>query len=198
MASDALVGTPYGVGFATFDLPGNVNPGLFQNKEFTLTEKNGRVFYAAFDQQPVRAAIREVLGLEQPLLGGGRGLKVKIHFLFIGNEPLDLTLRAGVPLRQVVNVRDDAQAHDAALAEWWDEYTKPSRALLKNDEYPPVVDNYLQLMLAHRLGIEAPRERMITQLIKGDGGGIGESLGVVLGSESIRLDMQKDRWLSGA
>lgn len=191
----ALLGQPFGVGYATFELPGDTDLSIFQNRELVLTEKRGRAYYMTYDGQPVRTALRNLLGLQTTLLG--QPIKVKVHFLFVGVEPLELTLHADRPHALVITPVDDRAAFQPALAEWWDHYTQWSRKLFQNDEYPLVADQYLQLMLGRRLGLAAPKEPLWSSILA-NGGGLNKALGTILGAESVRLALQKDRWLREA
>ena len=78
---EAIAGEPYGVGRWTVSLPAGVNPGLLGNSGFTLTEKNGRAMFQAFQSEPLRSGVREFLGRPQT---------VTVYFLFTGNQPLEL------------------------------------------------------------------------------------------------------------
>ncbi len=191
----AYLGQPFGVGYATFELPGDTDLSIFQNRELVLTEKRGRAYYMTYDSQPMRTALRNLLGLQSTLLG--QPIKVKVHFLFVGIEPLELTLHADRAHTLVITPQDDRAAFQPALAEWWDNYTKWSRKLFQNDEDPLVADQYLQLMLGRRLGLAAPKEPLWSSLLA-DGGGLNKALGTILGAESVRLALQKDRWLREA
>src|SRR5688572_24794277 len=71
---EAVVGAPFGVGRISVRMP-DARPGLFGERDFTLSEAGGRVFYAVFESQPVRAILREVLNRPQD---------VTVHFLFTG------------------------------------------------------------------------------------------------------------------
>lgn len=187
----AFLGQPFGVGYAHFELPPDTDLSIFQNRELVLTEKRGRAYYMTYDNQPVRTAIRNLLGLETTLLG--RPIKVQVYFLFVGIEPLELTLHADRLHTLTVTPTDNRAAFQPVLAEWWDHYTKWSRKLFQNDEYPLVADQYLQLMLGRRLGLQPPKEPLWTSVLA-DGGGVNKALGTVLGAESVRLALQKERW----
>ncbi len=187
----AYLGQPFGVAHASFELPADTDLSIFQNRELVLTEKRGRAYYMTYNNQPVRTAIRNVLGLDTTLLG--RPIKVQVYFLFVGIEPLELTLHADRPHTITVTPTDNRAAFQPALNEWWDHYTKWSRKLFQNDEYPLVADQYLQLMLGRRLGLQPPKEPLWTSVLA-NGGGLNKALGTVLGAESVRLALQKERW----
>jgi hypothetical protein len=181
---EAITGTPFGVGRVSIQLP-EARPRFFGEREFTLAEANGRVFYAAFDFQPVRAILREILNRPQ---------NVTVHFLFVGNEPLELELFAPSAVRMRVIPGRDPAGHKRLLAAWWDQYTRAAERAARTDEYPQLVDQYLVSMLAARLQLEPPRidRRSFKQP------DVEQSLGVLLGTESMRLRMQEEVMLSSA
>jgi hypothetical protein len=179
---EAIAGAPFGVGRLSIRLP-DARPGFFGERDFTLTDAQGRVFYAAFDFQPVRAILREVLNRPQT---------VTVHFLFTGNEPLDLELFAPSAVRMRVVPRRDPVAHDRLLAQWWEQYTDAATRAARTDEYPQLVDSYLLSMLSQRL--ELPPTQIDRRLFPQPD--LDESLGVLLGTESIRLKVQ-DEVMSG-
>ncbi|MEX2138286.1 MAG: hypothetical protein WD894_03440 [Pirellulales bacterium] len=180
---EAIAGAPFGVGRLSVRLP-DARPGLFGERDFTLTDAQGRVFYAAFDFQPVRAILREVLNRPQT---------VTVHFLFTGEEPLDLELFAASSVRMRVVPRRDPGAHDRLLAQWWEQYTDAAARAARTNEYPQLVDGYLLSMLSQRLDLAPPQidRRFFPQP------DLEQSLGVLLGTESIRLKVQ-DEVMSGA
>jgi|GEM_PF-489783 len=192
--AEAVVGVPFGAGYARFELPANADLSIFTHRDFTLVEKNGRVFYTAYDHEPVKNALREALNLKQTILG--KPFTVTIHYLFTGNEPLELTLYTPTPQSLTVTPQDNPQLHEDRLHDWWDQYGKAAKRAFSNGEYPQVADMYLLMTLSRRLNLEPPREGLIQSFLSNDG---AESiLGTLLGTESIRLAMQKETLLSTA
>jgi hypothetical protein len=187
----AFLGQPFGVAYANFELPPDTDLSIFQNRELVLTEKRGRAYYMTYDNQQIRTALRNLLGLQTTLLG--RPVKVGVHFLFVGTEPLELTLHADRAYTLTITPQENRAAFQPALADWWDHYTKWSRKLFQNDEYPLVADQYLQLMLGRRLGLQPPKEPLWTSVLA-NGGGLNKAVGTLLGAESVRLALQKERW----
>jgi hypothetical protein len=180
---EAVVGAPFGVGRISVRVP-EARPALFGERDFTLSEANGRVFYAAFEFQPVRALLRDVLNRPQD---------VTVHFLFTGGEPLELELFTSGAVRMQVVPRSDPAAHERLLAGWWEQYTAAARRSAGADEYSQLVDGYLLAMLASRLRLP-PAEidrRLFTQPE------LDQSLGVLLGTESMRLQLQQLIMLTG-
>jgi hypothetical protein len=180
---EAVVGAPFGVGRISVRVP-EARPALFGERDFTLSEANGRVFYAAFEFQPVRALLRDVLNRPQD---------VTVHFLFTGGEPLELELFTSGAVRMQVVPRSDPAAHERLLAGWWEQYTAAARRSAGADEYSQLVDGYLLAMLASRLRLP-PAEidrRLFTQPE------LDQSLGVLLGTESMRLQLQQQIMLTG-
>jgi hypothetical protein len=175
---EAIAGAPFGLGRLSVRVP-DARAGFFGERDFTLTDSQGRVFYAAFESQPVRAILREVLNRPQT---------VTVHFLFTGNEPLDLELFAGSPVRMRLVPRRDPGAHDRLLAEWWEQFTNATGRAARTDEYPQLVDSYLLSMLSQRLDLPPPQiDRSLFPQPE-----LEQSLGVLLGTESVRLQVQDE------
>ena len=82
--------------------------------------------------------------------------------------------------------------HERLLAEWWKELNaKPGGLLQSKPDYPPLVKNYIQSMLAVQLGLPLPdagkNEDWWTQ--------IEQHLGLFLGTESVLLAAERGRML---
>jgi hypothetical protein len=181
----AVAGSPFGVGRITVQLPPDRSGSIFDEPPLTLTEPNGRVFYPVAIDTPVRAAIRELLARPRP---------ATVYFLFTGEEPLDLTLFGPSGVAQRATVMRDPQLHSQLLAEWWKQYTAAIRRPNRSDDYPHLVDAYLTSMLANRLSlppVEWPRGLLAEKLPE-----MGQTLGLVLGTESARLAIERDTMLN--
>jgi hypothetical protein len=87
---------------------------------------------------------------------------------------------------QVVPRRDPA-AHDRLLAGWWEQYTAAARRSAGANEHSQLVDAYLLAMLSGRLRLPPPEidRRLFSQPQ------LDQSLGVLLGTESMRLQLQQ-------
>ncbi|HZZ29769.1 MAG TPA: hypothetical protein VFE46_17370 [Pirellulales bacterium] len=198
---EAFAGEPYGVGRWTVALPPGVNPALLGNNGFTLTEKTGRTLYQAFQAEPLRTAAREILGRPQT---------ATVYFLFTGDAPLDLQLYAPVAASISVTPQHDPVGHERLISDWWVKYTRQANRIDRPADYPPLVDNYLLTTLARRLNlppasqISPPPIRLLADgLLNSATGGqpklptaqtgdeqANHQLGLLLGSESLRNEMQ--------
>src|SRR6476619_2515708 len=96
---EALIGRPFGVGQVSIS---GLELGIDASRVF-VEEKNGRVFYPAVAQGVFGKLIGQVLGgaTERPTSGA------TIHFLFRGDEPLELTIYVPQPISIVVQPRTD-------------------------------------------------------------------------------------------
>ncbi len=141
---EAFVGQPYGVGRWTVQLPAGVNPALLGNNLFTLTEKNGRAMFQAFQAEPMRTVAREFLGRPQT---------ATVYFLFTGDGPLELQLYAPTAVATVVTPRKDAVGQARLLDDWWVKYARQFNRIDRPSDYPDLVDNYLLSMLSRRLNL---------------------------------------------
>ena len=135
---------PYGVGRWTVQLPPGVNPALLGNSMFTLTEKNGRAMFQAFQAEPLRTVAREFLGRPQT---------ATVYFLFTGDGPLELQLYAPTAVATIVTPRRDPVGQARLLDDWWVKYTRQANRIDRPTDYPDMVDNYLLTTLSRRLNL---------------------------------------------
>jgi hypothetical protein len=180
---DALAGEPFGVGRLTIEMAGPSQPDVLGLAGLGLAEKDGRVLYPVLDQRPFRAMLRDLLGASS-----GRAT---VYFLFRGKPPLQMKVQGQTLHEFKLDPRNDPRAHRRLLEAWWLAYAPPPRLLGGKADDPPMLENYLQSMLARRLGFVVP-ERDGKKSWQDQ---LGEDLGVFLGTESIRMALQQDRML---
>ena len=185
-----------GKGSVTVDLGGGETaavPVIF------LNEEHGRVLYPA----QARGTGRGVRGLIRGVLNGAddapRGNTA--YFLFRGEEPFDLTVYSPEKFQTRVHPRRDDNLHRELLAQWWASYRSDGgQGLLSSGpEYPREVENFLQLTLARRLNLPAPRQQRlgleaITRLLGQPE--IGSAYAPLLGTDSLKADLQREILLS--
>jgi hypothetical protein len=177
---DAISGQPFGVGRVSLQAP-EARPSFFGERDFVLHDRNNRVFYAAFVSEPIRAVLRDLLNRPQ---------NVTVFFLFIGEEPLDLSLSVAAGGRIRIQPRRDDVAHGRLLDNWWQEYTDSTRRAGGTSEYPRMVDEYLTTMLAGRLGLRLPeRSFSLFDLNRRE---LDITLGELTGAEPTRLRIQRE------
>lgn len=178
---EAYAGRPFGVARATVG-------GLFSadnlptgDSAIEVAEAGGRVFYPAVQSGPGRRFFRNLLDTR---------VTVTVYFLFRGDAPLDVTLYAGRPYRARVEPIPDRRGHERFMGEWWREYNRNLNALSSRGGFPPLVQNYLISTLGRRLQLPIRRQGNIRDRSDAD-----QVLGLVLGTDSIRIAMQKERLL---
>jgi hypothetical protein len=199
--TEAYAGQPYGVGRWTVQLPQGVNPALLGNSGFTLSEKNGRVMFQAFQAEPLRTMAREFLGRPQT---------ANVYFLFTGDGPLDLQLYAPVATATTITPQRDPVGHERLLSDWWVRYTRQANRIGRPADYPSLVDNYLLSMLSRRLNlppasqIPAPPIRLLADSLLGSATGgaatltgaqssdeqFNREIGLLLGGDGLRSELQ--------
>ncbi len=151
--------------------------------ELFLPPQPGKVLYPAWGNGPVRDALRGVLGI--------RARRATVAFLFRGREPFEAVIHAPGPIR----VRVVPQPGDRRLlaAQWWRLWQpRPVARLLepRNENYPPLVDHYLGLMLTHRLGFPPATPRLRTAWNPGLPA-MEDLLGPLTGTEQLQLEFQR-------
>ena len=181
--NQAFVGPLFGVGKVT--LP--VGEGAWNEQQgLLLTERNGRIFYPAYSDGPIRQLFRSELGI--------RRTRVTVSFLFQGTEPLELTLYTPRPVRVVVRPVTNERFYSRDLRGWWREYTRAAKSWMRSGQYPPLVENYLTAMLSTRMGLPLPRHER-NQLISNES--VDNALGVLMGTEAMRDRMAFATMLTG-
>ena len=204
---DAFVGEPFGVGRMELELPPAAMPQPLGADGLGLVEQDGRVLYPALGPHSNTGAVVSDLLQSTPLMQGGpvrrqlggllrdvlnRPPKLELFFLFRGDRPLHLTLLAERPVSGPVTPRLDPHAHKRLLGDWWKAYSASSEGLFDSKPaYPPLVENYLLANLARRLSLRLPEKKQTPSWQEE----LEQSLGLTLGTESIRVGMMQDRIL---
>jgi hypothetical protein len=160
---EAYRGEPFGVGRVTVDLEQGASSDPLSDDRFTITEANGRVFYPAIENAPVRRMVRNFLGIETPW-------QITFYFIFRGDEPLEMTLFAPDAQPLAVRTERNAREFNELLEDWWDATEDRYEQVFRLSEYPIVVENFLTATWARRLGRDMPQPGMfvIRQIQWGD------------------------------
>lgn len=194
--SEAYLGGPFGVACVEVDLPASEAPQPLGWRGLGIAEKRHRALYPAVDGESFAGILKDVLrDSRRPaarILGRvieDRG-KARIYFLFLGQEPLELTIQSQVRRHVGVTPVEDQVGRKRLLAAWWRHYTAGPGLFRGKPSYPPLVENYLRAMLAKRLGLELA-ERPRGQSWQED---VARELSLVAGTESLRLDVERQRF----
>lgn len=117
-----------------------------ENTEMSLVERSGRIFYPVFEKRD-RPILREFIDVPK---------QVTVHFLFVGDGPLDLTLFTPAPQSgSIVPIRDPV-AHARLLESWWRDYSAAAGTGSTPSDFPPLVEEYLVDTLSRRLRLPLP------------------------------------------
>jgi hypothetical protein len=204
--TETATGKPFGVGRIAIDLTETMLPQPLGAEGLALTDRDGRVLYPAVETPPFPKFMKEVLDANTPLTTGGpvrqqvggllRGLlerppRTTIYFLFRGDEPLYLTLQARVPMPIAIVPRQAPAAHQRLLGQWWKQYARAPQLLEQKPDYPPLLENYLTTNLAVRLNLQLPQ----AAATKSPYAELQKEIGLNLGTESLRVALQRDRLL---
>lgn len=169
----AIAGEPFGVGKMTIQLEPGVE--LFLDSPRQLVDRQGRVLYPAFE------------GAGVPNLGRKKPAEdprwLTVYFLFRGDGPLKLDLQTDRSHRATVKPIADQAAHADLLAVWWDRYAVAATWAARSNSYPPLVEQYLTVTLARRLGLEPPKRPRPWRFFIGS---LDELLTFFTGTESLR------------
>jgi hypothetical protein len=163
---EAVAGTPFGV--CVVRANGRPAQGTWHMADWEaalrepVPETSGRALYPALSQED-----------------GSR------YFLFQGTQPLAVSM-AGAP-RQVPAGTDETR-HRELLQAWWRAYQRQAQRLASGDYYEPAAATYLTAMLGRRLGLDT-QDLRYWRWWRSDG--VDDLVGLLLGTESVRLAMQR-------
>ena len=184
---EAAVGRPFGVGRVTI----SGGEAAVDLNRVRIESADGRVFYPAVTTGVFGRLLGDVLGdpTDRP------AINATVHFLFRGDEPLELT----VYTPQAVKVRleprrENPRAFDRQLTAWWRQYSAAARRQRNEDDHPPIVQAYLLTMLSQRMGLEPP---LLDRMTASQPQQINESLELLLGVERLRMDTLRSTMLGG-
>lgn len=177
---EAIPGRPFGVAQVTIS---GLDVAIDANR-VAIQEANGRVFFPAVSQGVFGRLIGQLLGSPTDRPAGG----VTIHFLFRGEQPLDLTIYTPQPVSLTVNPNpDNARRYEREVGTWWRNYNSFWRNEKADDNQPQIVATYLTSMLSQRLGLEPPlMERLQTP--NSTNSQTTQALELMLGMERLRME----------
>lgn len=182
--NQAVLGQPFGVATAEFRLRDGLRLTP-DNRGFQLRERNGRLLYPVFKSNG-------------KLLDRNRTQSIRtlsVQFLFLGDDDLSLELLTSYDVPQQATLRcvQSAEIHKASMNQWWQDYKKSVDQLAMDRRYPTSTDRALATMLAKRLGFGSPQFNTPWHQYQN----WDQAFGIMVGTESIRIAMQKDTIFGG-
>lgn len=187
------------------------------------SEKEQRIFYPAIEIvsiEPEPTPKEENQQSDQRRIGDGSALKrlrkaiervreyidpvehVRIHFLFVGQAPLEIQLDGEI--KQTILVRpqpiDDSKKDIAnsnrwttLLDQWWSSYVEQAKRQVIRSDYPSLVERYLVYSLANRFGFSFPELEPRKSNILSKPGDPTPTLELIAGSETLRESIRKEQ-----
>lgn len=195
--AEAIPGSPLGVGRIEIRLPEAEYSPVLGIDGLLVRERNGRVFYPAIQHREIPEIVTNTLkSSRRPLVQlFGEVLDqpptAVVYFLFDGDEPLDLAIQSTRVEQVIVRPRPNPRGWSRLLKEWWQHFADRPGLLKQKDDYPPIVQNYLEATLARRLGLPLPAERPSLPW-KRD---FQEQVGVSLATEQVKIEFERRRIL---
>ncbi|MBM3963561.1 MAG: hypothetical protein FJ308_00615 [Planctomycetes bacterium] len=127
---------------------------------------------------------------------------VRVHFLFIGAEPLQITLAGEIErvvsvTPVVVEPKEAAIRFRVPLQEWWAGMLQYCQRQIDRSDYPTLIERYLVNMLGARLGFEVP------ELIKAKSKPASKqtdplpTMSLIAGVESLRDQLRQEQLSQG-
>ena len=175
---EAFAGQPFGVGAVT--IAENQSKQDFWRSEPAPVEwqlLGSDAFYPA--------AERIGTDLGEPLRSDER----RIYFLFKSAQANSVSVLGSS--FSITPTTDDVKYREL-LSRWWKRYVAQSNAIRAKDQYPAQIEQYLTHMLARRLQLAVPEVASRPLLFSAD---MERHVGIMTGTEVVRLAMQKDSLL---
>ena len=181
------MGSPFGVGFVSFPVNGEMAKELVATNGVYLEEQAGRVFYPAFTKRPVlggpnRPLLRGILGRIRQQTSNN---EVTAFFLFRGRDPLTIRIQGLDRPREIVIVpRDRPLAFERFMRRWWRDYADGGLVPTESKDFPPIVETYLRSLLARRLQLAPPLLGSLRE--SASNGMLSEPFQLLLGAHSVK------------
>jgi hypothetical protein len=192
---EAIPGEPFGV--AQLTIPVSAFRGPVDLDRISVVERRDRALYPAI----VRGAAGKVFGqiLSSAGIGIGEGQigNVFVSFLFVGDEPLEVTLRLPEEVRLTITPMPPRGRRDQQdlVTRWWRDYMSHLQRMGADGDFPPLVQTYLASMLAARMNLPAP---LLAQIGGQDSTSTTEtakSLELLMGLERMHFGLLRDTML---
>ena len=178
----------FGIGYVTFMLREG-DESIERTGAAELVEANNRIFYS-FVEAPAMRKLKTFLQI--PLDNQIRAHK--LWFLFKSSDsksPLRLSMRGSGESRQVmVSVeRHDRRKFEKYADRWRKEFEDAMAAQRAVNDYPPILEDYLESMLLGRVATEKSKKRDRKKKDKDQVKSLAKTVGLLLDLESTRSDL---------
>jgi len=175
----AIAGEPFGIGEVSFPIDDGCEQ-CWHCRAMQLEEANGRILYPILEHGGILQRLASRLSGDGPVAPP----RASISFLFVGSEPLNLTLRGSQTHSLTVIPEPNVPRKHARMSRaWWKRIWGPVGDRMNDGSRPRPVENYVAGMGLHRLGINRNPARHATSA-----GTIEE---MVIGTARMRADMAR-------
>jgi hypothetical protein len=180
--AEAYPGRPFGIGRVGISLRGSESQLGRVTGGFAMSERGGRALYPVFTEGRVIRFLGGLLGNDPSAVP----TRFEVLFLFVGDDPLDLTVYTPDAQRVTLTPRPapNPQSSGRLFTRWWREYNAAAREQVQQGDYPPLVQTYLTSMLSRRLGLEPP---LLSRIVEQPPTEPAETLQLLMGVESLRM-----------
>ena len=191
-------------------------------------EKNQRIFYPAIEivsmePEPQAPSVKNGSGPSERRIGDGSVIRrlrkaiervreyidpvehVRIHFLFVGDDPLEIELDGEIKqtIKLIPRQTDPRNPDRAAssrwntlLDQWWTGYVDQAKRQVARSDYPNLVESYLLYSLANRFGFPLPELQPRKEKILSKPSDPTSTLERIAGSESLRNQVRNEQLTS--
>lgn len=184
VSSEAIVGQPYNVGHIVFRLAPEDNE-RWQSRAVFVSDSQNRVFYPAIMPTFIERVSDQFADnvSQQPR-------EIDIWFVFVGRQPLDVTIHAAQVHRVVIEPVTVRRLRQRLVTQtWWRQFNAMLDQQTAASDYPPLVQAYLTCMVQQRLGLQAP---LLKQATTPTTDPMTQTWNLLTGAESLQVESLRE------
>lgn len=190
-SAEAVIGQTFNVGHVVYRLTPE-DQLRWQTRAIFISDTENRVFYPS-----IMPTFLQRLGSQFADRPTDPPRDIDIWFVFVGRQPLNLTIHAAQDHRLTVEPASVGRARQNSMAQtWWRQFEAMLNEQVSASDYPPLVQAYLQTMIQQRLGLAAAgllnreREAKVDPLT--------ETWNLLTGAESLQVENLKAMMRDGS
>jgi hypothetical protein len=192
VSSEAVVGQTYNIGHVVYRLTPE-DALRWQARAIFVSDPENRVLYPS-----IMPTFLQRLGNQFTDKPTDPPQDVDIWFVFVGRQPIDLTIHAAQDHRLTIEPINAGRVRQNTMTQtWWRQFELMLNEQVAASDYPPLVQAYLETMIQQRLGLteggilSPQREAKVNPLT--------ETWNLLTSAESLQVDnlktMMRDRSL---
>jgi len=183
ISAEAVIGQPYNVGHLVYRLSPE-DALRWQARALFVSDAENRVFYPT-----MLPTLGQRIGGQFQDRPSELPRDIDIWFVFVGRQPLDITIHAGQEHRVVVEPTTVRRLRQRSMTQtWWRQFHTMLEQEAAASDYPPLVQAYLLTMVRQRLGLTTP---LLKRSGNADRDPLTETWYLLTGAEDLQVDSLK-------